>query len=671
MLIILLTLFFYLRSAFDQNTKDNFKEQGESYANMIQTEFENPVSFLAGVCNTVEAQIETGHVDRIELQKLLFRTFEQYTISEGTAFMMEPNAYDGLDSEYIASQYGTKPSGRISYYYFRDPDGQTRYLPQTEEDDQEFVQPYYTTSKERKVATFSEPYLYTVDGRTGFMITASYPLINDAGEVIGIMTVDMYLNSINDVLKEEKIYDTGYIVVFSEEGKVLYSPNLDDVGKDSAEVGIDYARPEVGEAIVYSQVKSIVNGKKSLAATVPVQLKLADSKFYVSIVAPESEANAVYIRLLLLMLGITILVGIAIAIVINVSAGKITRPLKMIRRLLKQVGETGDLSFSDEEWAKIRAAAALEDEIGQSIAAFANMLKQFVYYDEVLQRVAARDLTVEVSTLSSEDTMGTALNTVVSNLNEMFAKIHFAASQVSIGSKQIAEGSHGLAHGANEQASAVAQLSETITTVSDSVISAAKSARNAANLADDIKNKAEQGSTRMDAMVESVREINEASHQISQVIKVIDDIAFQTNILALNAAVEAARAGQHGKGFAVVADEVRNLATRSANAAKDTQALIENSVTRADAGIQIAKETSDSLSEIVSGIVESSQISGEIATSADNQSTAIDQINSGVTHVSLVVQENSATSEESAAASAELRKQSETLDALIAQFKLK
>jgi methyl-accepting chemotaxis protein len=199
----------------------------------------------------------------------------------------------------------------------------------------------------------------------------------------------------------------------------------------------------------------------------------------------------------------------------------------------------------------------------------------------------------------------------------------------------------------------------------------AANANQANELALTAKGGAVKGNEQMKEMLKAMDDIKEASASISKIIKVIDEIAFQTNILALNAAVEAARAGQHGKGFAVVAEEVRNLAARSANAAKETTVLIEGTIKKVEGGTKIANETADALNRIVEDVAKAANIVGDIALASNEQATGIAQVNQGILQVSEVTQTNSATSEESAAASEELSSQAEILKDMVSKFKLK
>jgi methyl-accepting chemotaxis protein len=292
---------------------------------------------------------------------------------------------------------------------------------------------------------------------------------------------------------------------------------------------------------------------------------------------------------------------------------------------------------------------------------------------QVLQNLAQGNLTVAVTGeyKGEYNKIKTALNETIDAFNELLGNINIAASQVSVGSNQVSDASQSLSQGAAEQASSVEELTASITEVAAQTKQNAMNASQANTLSSAVQTEADQGNEKMEQMLDSMREISESSSSISKIIKVIDDIAFQTNILALNAAVEAARAGQSGKGFAVVAEEVRNLAAKSAEAAKNTTALIEGSIDKVESGTKIANETADMLGKISEGIKKATVLVGNIASASNEQATAIAQIDKGISLVSTVVQTNSATAEESAASSEELSGQANMLMEMVGKFKLK
>lgn len=290
----------------------------------------------------------------------------------------------------------------------------------------------------------------------------------------------------------------------------------------------------------------------------------------------------------------------------------------------------------------------------------------------VAQEIAQGNLS-DIVQVDSTDEIGIAAShfeKMRQNLNQSMTNIHAAAEQVAAGSQNVSQASVSLSQGAAEQASSVEELSASISEISSQTASNAENAEKANTLTIQASQQASVGDADMKEMLVAMEAINTSSANISKIIKVIDEIAFQTNILALNAAVEAARAGQHGKGFAVVAEEVRNLAARSAKAATETTELIEDSITKVESGRHIAGKTAESLQTIMTNVSEVADIVGSIAKASSEQKIALEQIDQGVLQVSQVVQANSATSEESASASEELSAQAGRLKETASQFRL-
>jgi methyl-accepting chemotaxis protein len=282
------------------------------------------------------------------------------------------------------------------------------------------------------------------------------------------------------------------------------------------------------------------------------------------------------------------------------------------------------------------------------------------------------DLTKRVP-VTAKDEIGRvaeSFNQFVDKIERLVSEVKSGAVQIDAGGTQIASASQSMAQGASEQASSLQQISASLEEISGQTQQSAENARQANSLAQESKKSADRGQQEMAQMNDAVNAIKQSSGEISKIIKVIDEIAFQTNLLALNAAVEAARAGEAGKGFAVVAEEVRNLAHRSAEAAKSTSAMIEESVKRSEAGVQIAGRVGQSLEAITVSTNKVSALLAEIASAASEQATGVGQINQGVSQLDQVTQQNAGNSEELASSAEELSSQVASLNDLVGQFKV-
>lgn len=376
-----------------------------------------------------------------------------------------------------------------------------------------------------------------------------------------------------------------------------------------------------------------------------------------------------FLRILMPVMAVVLIVICALAIFLGIRFSKrVLTPITKISNAARDlaVGKL-DLHIDYES----------NDELGvmvQDINTFCDIQTTTVNdVGRLLNALADGDLTVTIKDVWPGEWMklNLAFKNILSTLNRLFNKINDASDQTASGSDQVASASQALAQGATEQASSIEQLSATVMEISEHVKSNAANATNADNASNAAKDKLTEADTNMKEMMKAMSEISEGSKKIGNIIKTIDNIAFQTNILALNAAVEAARAGTAGKGFAVVADEVRNLASKSAEAAKDTTTLIGDSIKAVENGSRIAGLTENALVEVMTSSGSINELINTIAKATNQQATSIGQINQGVQQISTVVQTNSATAEQSAAASEELAAQAKELKRSLAGVKLK
>ncbi len=493
------------------------------------------------------------------------------------------------------------------------------------------------------------------------------PIYGEDGSVIGVVSVTFPLDSeafIDGVKGESENEYT----IFKDNIRINTTVMNGSERAVGTEMGAQVAKVVLDNKETYFAETEIM-GQDYMAAYEP----LIDGDGNVVGAAFAGLHLAEIQQLELIAVVVSLVVAIAVAVIICVIMiiyirGNIVKPVD-------------GLCVVANEMASGNLSVAIPNTRNNEIGMLADSLKETLtnlnsYINDIsnnMEIMANGDMTHEITQEYVGDfaSIKESINKISSALNNTLSSINIAAEQVNSGADQVATAAQSLSQGATEQASSIEELSSSIMSVSEQVNQNAKNVNVAGDYVHESQNGIENSNMYMQQMMEAMSDINESSSQISKIIKVIDDIAFQTNILALNAAVEAARAGAAGKGFSVVADEVRNLASKSADAAKQTTILIEGSVTSVGKGMEIAQETAKALETVKSQSEMVVQTIKKIQEASNEQAEAINQITIGLEQISSVVQTNSATSQESAAASEELSGQAQMLREEISQFRLK
>ncbi len=603
-------------------------------------------------------------LDREEANKMLVKSLQGVLNNDkifSAYYAFEPN------------KFMPDTPGGLSYYVFRDGSGTG--LDVLNDFDTYGNADYYLPAKNNLSIHVTEPYEYKLStGETIWLITLSNPVVNENGEFLGVANCDIDVSSIAGLNYADGGYKTSYSYIVTGNGTCLaHTADGGIVGSVPQSVsGYEAIQKAVanGSSVTGKIKNSYSDGKTALVIHKALHLDGTDVNWSSAFAVNESEAMSSVAKITFALAGIG---GIGLVVLILVSVIALKKGLAPVNSVmgLAEKMRSGDLSQDNG------TVTYKNDELGLLAKIFVETSETLGGYigeiSKVLEQVASGnlDISIEKDFIGDFNRIKIDLCRILDSLNDTFNEMRVAAEQVASGAQQFSDGSQSLSQGAIEQASSIEELSAKIMEITNQVKESSMHANNANNKAEAVGAELESSNNQMNELLKSMADITETSGQIGNIIKTIEDIAFQTNILALNAAVEAARAGEAGKGFAVVADEVRNLASKSAEAAKNTTVLIESSLRSVQEGAKFAEITATSLGNVMTGAKEIISDIAEISEKADVQFSSLEEVTAGIEQISNVVQNNAAIAEESAATSQELSAQAHMLKEQIARYAIK
>ncbi|AFL49186.1 methyl-accepting chemotaxis protein [Sinorhizobium fredii] len=591
---------------------------------------------------------------------------------------------DVLTGEFMSTYVGNEGGKFITWPEMKLPEG---YDPRQ--------RPWYQQAVKADARVLTEPY---IDASSGdLIISAAVPVKHD-GKLYGVAASDFSLKTLVSMITNIDVGGEGFAFLVSKDGQILVHPDAKLVTKALADA-FPVATPSIGSSIVHTEL----GGKPMLVSFVPVQ-GLPSVEWYIGFVLDADAAYSAIGQFRVAATVATLLaVGVMIAFLATLLSRLVIRPVTQMTGAMEKLAAGNlDVAIPGEE---------RRDQIGSMAAAVAvfraNALERVRLEDEAhanrslsererldreaqkardaaevqhavealaagLGRLAGGDLAYRIDSPFADrlDRLRADFNNSVAKLHDALCAVGANARAIDAGASEIRSAADDLARRTEQQAASVeetaAALEEITTTVKDS----AHRAEEVGGLVARTRAGAEKSGEVVQNAVEAMHAIEKSSGEISNIIGVIDDIAFQTNLLALNAGVEAARAGEAGKGFAVVAQEVRELAQRSANAAKEIKALITTSGHQVRSGVSLVGETGRALQAIVAEVQEINKHVSAIVTATREQSTGLQEINTAVNTMDQGTQQNAAMVEEQTAASHGLAQEAAALNALLAQFKL-
>lgn len=642
----------------------------ENYARQIDSKMTLTLNTAETLAVSVAEEAKQTEPSRDTLLQLVADILKKNDGLVGIGVGFEPNAFDGNDADFKNTRH-SDDTGRFVPYTFRDGGG-TSYTVLEGYDDPGPDGSWYSVPKATKQTFVTDPYWYNVGSEKHLIFTCVAPVLDDRGNFIAMVGFDTLVDSLNSIVQNTRIFDTGYLSLVSPDGTIAYHPTEAAMGNPVSEIypsEVANVMDQVRSSGELLTVEAVWNQTEMQYNLFPISVGESSGKWIVVTNIPISEIDQVkkdsIFAAVTITIALTLLIALVIILVLRIF---VLRPVRAIKQASDSMAE-GSLN--------IQIPYRSTDELGQlaeNIQKTSSTISTYIEnISQTLGAISQGDMTTDIQLDYIGDfiPIKTSMTQILHSLNDTLRQIRQSARQVAGGSEQMASGAQALSQGAVQQASSVEELASTLELLSQQARQTAEIAVQASEKSHFVGSEVSESNNRMQALQSAMADINSSSAEIEKIIKTIEDIAFQTNILALNAAVEAARAGAAGKGFAVVADEVRNLASKSAEASHSTAELIDRSLEAVRNGTRIADETARALVSVVEGVEEVADNIGTIALASDQQSSSIGQITDSINQISNVVQTNSATAEQSAATSEELSAQSQLLDTLVTQFRLR
>ncbi len=668
----------------------------------VQADLGKVQSTVRSMAVSIGAAHESGMVDRATVIGMLKPNAESSDMVLGSWFMAEPNAFDGKDAEMAGNTaLGANKAGNFSPYWVHDG-GKVIFQPLDQGN--EYAEPYYAVPKQTGKAAVVEPYPYDVAGKSVLMTSVVYPVFSH-GKFIGVAGLDMALDSISRELSGLKPLGGGHVMLLSSTGKWLAHPDPAKRMKPYVDVGADQLQGVLagGEAV---EVQGVVDNGVPMARIIrPVPMPALNTTWALVMDVPVAAITGPADRLAkILFVGGLVITAAVLAALFFASAALVKKPLTGLTRSVDRLsagrydepvpgidggdeigaiaraldGFRHDLADGQRRRAEQEAERAVAERERQKHAeeaeAFARAQARAVAtLGEGMERLADGDL---IWRMREDGFQGEAakmprdFNAAVESLQATMAGILSAARSIRGGCAEISAAADDLSRRTERQAAGLEQTAAALDQITATVKRSSEGAERARQVTLSAKAAAERSGVVVKEAVQAMGGIEKSSRSITQIIGVIDEIAFQTNLLALNAGVEAARAGDAGRGFAVVAQEVRALAQRSADAAKEIKGLISASSAEVGKGVRLVGETGETLEQILVQVAEINELVGEIAASAKEQAVGLAEVNQAVNQMDQVTQQNAAMVEQSTAASHALSVEAAELEQLIGRFQV-